>query len=316
MPITLSDARNFATDKMSMGVIDEFRKDPLLGRMVFDDTVTPTGQTLAYTYNRVTTQPVASFRALNTEYTPQEAKTTEHTVTLKPFGGKFQVDRVIQNHMKGVANHVAFQLQQKIKATKALFSDTFINGDTGITEESFDGLAKAISGSSTDMTPEEVMDLSNSNAIKDNYQDFLYQLDVLIADLDGEPDIIMVNRKMKAVFNSIARLSGFFTTSDIDAFGRPVTKYAGIEICAVGDKPGTSLPIIGIDPVTKLTSLYVVRLGLDGVHAVSPEGAEVIKTYPPNMEAPGAVKDGEVEMVSAIVLKNSRAAGRLNNIKL
>lgn len=118
--VTLEQARNLAQDKLSALIIDEFRKDPLLDLMVFDDVVNPQGGTsLAYVYNRVTTYPTADFRAIGEEYTPQEAQTTPITVHLKVFGGAFEIDRVIAKHYRGLVDHVTFQIQQKIEATKA-----------------------------------------------------------------------------------------------------------------------------------------------------------------------------------------------------
>ncbi len=316
MAISLLEAKNFTQDKLSLAVIDEFRKDPILDKITFDNTVTPIGQTLAYVYNRVTTLPTAGFRALNTEYTPQEAKTTQQTANLKPFGGSFNVDRVIQENVKGVKNQIAFQTEQKIKATQALFADTLINGDTGVDANSFDGLDKAITGSSTEEIPDAAIDLSTPDAIEANASAFLYYLDQLLAKLDGTPSMILVNRLLKAAINGVARKSSLFTSSTVDEFGRPVTKYGGIEFVTVGDKPGTASPIIPIDGVTGLTSLYVVRMGLDGVHAASPDGDKLVHTYMPDMKLPGAVKTGEVEMIAAAVLKATRAAGKLIDIKL
>ena len=83
MPITLTEAKELSQDKLTNFVIDEFVKDPLLDRMVFDDTVKPQGgQTMTYAYNRVSTQPTAAGRAINSEYTPQETKTTQFNVNL------------------------------------------------------------------------------------------------------------------------------------------------------------------------------------------------------------------------------------------
>ena len=79
-------------------VIDEFRKSSfILDNMPFDDAVTPgtNGATLTYGYTRLITQPTAAFRAINSEYTPQEVEKQRYTVELKPFGGSFQIDRVI-----------------------------------------------------------------------------------------------------------------------------------------------------------------------------------------------------------------------------
>lgn len=315
MAITLAQAKNLTQDKLAQMIIDEFRKDPLLDLMVFDNTVTPIGQTLAYVYNRVTTLATAGFRAINSEYEAQEAQTTQYTTNLKVFGGKFQVDRVVQNHVRGITDQITFQLEQKINATKAVFADTFINGDSAVDANAFDGIDKAVAGSSTEVSP-EVIDLSSSANITANGVAFMDQLDNMLAGLDGRPSVILVNRYLKAIINGIARRSGYFSTGDVDAFGRPVTKYAGIAIEEVGDKPGTSSPIIGIDGVAKTTSVIALRIGLDGVHAASPDGDKLINHYLPDMKAPGAVKDGEVEMVAAAALKATRAAGILRNIKI
>lgn len=317
MAITLQEAKNLTQDKLTQFIIDEFRKDMLLEHMLFDDTVTPQGETLAYVYNRVTTLPTAGFRAINTEYTAQEAKTTQYTSNLKVFGGKFQVDRVIQNHVKGVTDQITFQLQQKINATKALFADTFVNGDEAVDAKAFDGIEKAVTGSSTELIPTAEIDLSTSANITANGAAFMDQLDNMLALLDGTPSLLLVNRKLAAIINGIARRSGYFSTSDVDAFGQSVTKYSGIPILTVGDKPGSSNPIISIDATEKTTFIMAVRIGLDGTHAASPQGNDqLIKHYLPDMNSPGAVKDGEVEMVAAAVLKATRAAGILRKIKV
>ncbi len=314
--ITLSEAQKFTQSKFYEGIIDEFRKDKLLDLMVFDDTVTATGSSLSYSYDRVTTLPQANFRALNTEYTPQETAVTQYTVYLKPLGGSFEIDRVLQNNMKGITDQVTFQLTQKIKATKALFSDTFINGDVAVDSNSFDGIDKAVTGSSTDFSPETAIDLSNAAAIKANGSEFMLYLDLVLSELDDTASGIFVNKKMKAVMNFLAKQSGFWSTSDIDQWGRPVTKYSGIPIVELGNKPGTNSPIIGIDSSTRKTSLYVARIGLDGLHAVAPQDQELIQTYLPDFKTANAVKKGEVEMVTAMALKSTKAAGKLGNIVL
>lgn len=316
MAITLAQAKNFTQDKLTQMIIDEFRKDPLFDLMVFDNTATANGSSLAYVYNRVTTYATAAFRAINAEYTAQEAVTTQITANLKPFGGAFEVDRVIQDNVKGITDQISFQLQQKIKATRALFVDSFINGDSGQNANAFDGVDKAIAGSTTELTPTAAIDLSTSSAIDTNFKAFMDYLDKMLSNLDEEPTILEVNRYMKAIMNGVARRSSLFDGKDVDAFGKPVLKYAGIVIGTAGDKPGTSNPIIGIDGTAGTTSIIALRIGLDGAHAVSPTGNNVIKHYLPDMTAPGAVKKGEVEMVAAAALKASRAAGALRNIKI
>lgn len=317
MPVTLSQAQKLTQDKLASQVINEFRKDRLMDMMIFDDCVALNGgSTLSYVYNRISTLPTADFRAINSEYVAQESATTQHTVNLKVFGGSFQVDRVIQNDVKGITNQVSFQLQQKIEATKALFSDSFINGDSGTNANAFDGIDKAVTGSSTEKNITTAIDLSSSSNITTYANAFMDLLDDMLADMNGTPDALFMNRKLLAIMNGIARRSGYFSTSDVDAFGRPVTKYAGIPLVALGDKPGTSSPIIGIDPTEKTTSIYGVRFALDNVHAVTPQGTNIINTYLPDFKQPGAVKTGEVEMVSALAVKATRGIAALRKIKI
>ena len=312
---TLADAKALSQDKLTNYVIDEFRKSPLLDAMVFDDCVKPQGgSSLTYVYNRLTTQPTASGRAINSEYAPQEAKTTQVAVGLKVFGGAFEMDRVLQNDERQVLDLIAFQLEQKLKATRNLFADWFINGDSASDASAFDGLDKALTGSTTETALTETLDLSTAAAIEKNWKAFLYHLRQAIKLMDGAPSIMAVNRDMFAVFQTIADFSTQFTQTR-NELGAEIVKYGNSIIMDLGDKPGTSDPIIGTGE-GGTTDLYLCRFGLDGVHGVTPDGQQAPNIYLPNMQLPGAVKKGEVEMVAATVIKATRSAAVLRNIKV
>ena len=312
MAVTLAQAKLLTQDKLTQFVIDEFRKDPILEKLIFDDDVAMGGgSSLAYVYNRVTTLPTAATRALNAEYVSQHAVTTQITANLKVFGGSFEVDRVIANHVKGITNQVDFQMAQKIKATKALFADLFINGDSGADITAFDGLDKAVTGSTTEANTAADIDLNSSADIDSNFKTFMDALDLWLSTLDGSPDAIVMNKKMFAVMQAIARRSNSFT-APTDEFGRKTVAYSGVPFVEVGDKPGTSNPIIPI--AAGVTSIYAVRFGLDGVHGVTPDGSNLVKTYLPDFKTAGAVKKGEVEMVACMALKSTRAAGAFRRL--
>ena len=83
----------------------------------------------------------------------------------------------------------------------------------------------------------------------------------------------------------------------------------------MGDKPGKSKQIIETDE-TGTSPIYFARLGLDGVHAVTPDGQKAPKTYLPNLSLPGAVKTGEVEMIAAMTVKATKSAAVLRGIKV
>ena len=315
---TLAQAKNLSQDKLTSYVIDEFRKSPLLDAMVFDDTVKPQGgNTMTYVYSRVKTLATAAGRALNAEYTPQQADTEQVKVDLKVFGGSFQIDRVIAAYEKQVLDLVQFQLQQKTAATRALFQDWMINGDSAATAEAFDGLAKILKGASTEVTLEDsaLLDLSSAAQVKANWQSFLYELRQVEKLLDGEPGVILVNNDLFAVFQSVADLSTQFQQTK-NELGTQIVKYGNATIMKMGDKPGTATPIIQTDSVKGTTDMYLFRIGLDGVHGVTPEGTKEPKIYLPDMTRPGAVKTGEVEMVAAMAVKATRSAAVLHGIQV
>ena len=317
MPITLAEAKKNVQDDLQMGVIDEFRKSNfILNNITFDDAVSPTGggATLTYGYTRLKTQPTAGFRAINTEYTPQEVTKERVNVDLKQFGGSFQVDRIIAN-MGGIASEVDLQLNQKIKATQALFNDTVINGDSGVVADSFDGLEKALTGSSTEYKPSAVIDLSTSEMVTKNYMYFLDAFDEFLMGLDGTPSMISGNTKMIAKLRACARRAGMYQTTKND-MGVQVEYYGDTPFVDLGAKPGTNDPVVKIDTATGKTSLYAVRFGMDALHAVSMAGQPPIKTWLPDFTTAGAVKTGEVEMVAAIALKATKAAGVFRDIKV
>ena len=314
MALTLAAAKELSQDKLTNLVIDEFRKSALLDLLTFDNTVKPQGgKTLTYVYNRITTLPTAAGRAINTEYTPQETETTQQVVDLKIFGGSYQIDRVIQKNETQVLNHIEFQSKQKIQASNALFHDWFINGDSAVDTKAFDGLDKAITGSSTEYTPGSIIDLSSSAAMDTNWKIFLDAMRTLRARLDGTPSVWLMNIDLYGRFQSVMDRAGINLASK-DNYGMEVSQWGPALVMALGDKPGTSNPII---PVTGgNTSMYVARLSLDGVHGVSPEGDKLVETFTPDMKAPGAVKKGEVEMVAAVAMKATKSAGALRDIKV
>lgn len=320
MAITLAEAQKNVQDDIVSGVIDEFRKNNyILDNLTFDDAVSPTGggATLTYGYTRLNTQPTANFRAVNEEYTASEVKKERHTVDLKVFGGSYKIDRVIAN-MGGLVSEIELQQAQKIKAAQALFNDTFINGDSGVDSKAFDGLEKALTGSSTEYNngaDKIVIDLSTSAKITENYMTFLDMLDEFLSALDGTPNFLGVNSKMAAKVRACARRASMYQVTK-DNWGQQIEMYGNVPIVDLGAKAGSNDDIIGTDTTEGTTSIYAARLGLDGLHGVSMAGVSPIQTWLPDYKTSGAVKTGEVEMVAALALKASKAAAVFKNLKV
>lgn len=315
MAVTLAQAKLNVTDDLQAGIIDEFAKSSfILNNITFHDCVSPVGggATPSYSYTRLVTQPIADFRAVNGEYTAHEVEKQRYTTEPKIFGGAYEVDRVIAD-MGGIADEVALQAAQKVKAVSALFSDTLINGDSATNPLAFDGLDVAVTGTDTEYIPKAAIDLSTTDAVDANFKAFIDQFDEWIYSMDGV-DAILGNAKAIAKFRAVARRMGMYQETK-NGFGQKVEHYGTIPFVDIGAKAGSNDPIIGIDENGE-TTLYAVKFGLDGFHAISMAGQAPVKTWLPDFSTAGAVKKGEVEMVAGCALKSTKAAGAFRKIKV
>lgn len=332
MAVTLAESKNNAVEDYDPAVIDEFRKESaILDAMVFDDVVNPAGggATLDYGYRRLNTQATADFRAFNSEYTPQNVTTTKHSVTLAVLGGSFEVDRVLAKVGPALSGTVALNMAQKIKAARAKFVESMILGDTAVEADGFDGLDKALTGSSTEFRPTTVTDWSDFDTDARAEHKALDAIDEWLSTLDGAPTLIVGNSKALARVRAAARRAGQYTKDPVEgllgANGRPIVResYGGVTLVDAGAKSGSNDPIIPVEDrtvgtaQTGLTDLYAVRIGLDGFHGVSTAGGQLVQTWLPDFSTAGAVKKGEVELGPVgVALKATKAASVFRNIKV
>ena len=324
MAITLAEAKVGMADKVDQQVVDEFRRSSLLlDRLVFDNAISPGtgGSTLTYGYVQLKTPSTAAVRAINAEYTAGEAKREEKTAKAVIMGGSFEIDRVIQN-TSGAVDELAFQAQQKIKATSNYFHNLVINGTSassgaGYVANTFDGLRKLLNGTSNELSTD--IDLSDASKLDSNSNAFIDQLDALVHAVDGDVTMLLMNADMLLKVRAAARRAGYYDRTK-DDFGRVVEMFGGIPLMDCGKyyNGSASVDVIGTStPTTSAagtSSIYAVSIGLDGFHGISPTGTGVISSYMPNMTSPGAVKKGEVELVAGVVLKNTLKAAALNGI--
>lgn len=325
MAITLQEAKVGMAEKVDQQVVDMFQRSSLLlDRMTFDNAISPGtgGSTLAYGYVQLKTPSTAAVRTINTEYTAGEAKREKKTTNAIIMGGSFQVDRVLQN-TSGAVDELAFQAEQKIKATANYFHNLVVNGiaasgGAGYVPNTFDGLKKLLSGTSNEITSE--VSITTAAELTSNYNAFLDELDSFLTVLDGTPSMLLMNSKMLTKLRGAARRAGYYDRTK-DDFGRYVETYNGIPLLDAGkyyDGSKTVDVVADTAPSSGAfgtSDIYAVCLGLDGFHGISPTGTGVINSYMPDLTAPGAVKKGEVELVAGVALKNTLKAAVLKGIK-
>lgn len=337
MTITLADAMRNAASDTDYAVIDETRRTSwLLDQFTFDDTATPGagGGSLTYTYSRLTQTRGGQFRAYNTEYQAAEAKRTQITSSLYPFGGAYSLDRALAHLGPRATDEMAFQTSELIKGARITFADMLMNGDHASNVLGFDGLDVALTGSVTeyfqntttyyvDWSPATIDTVDESITVSD-------QLDEFLSLLNGEPDALLGNRLMLNRIKAIAKRAGQYTITQ-DALGRTVEKYGNAVLVDLGtvnsDFTGSSyvVPLETRDPdgggaggnITNLTDLYAVRFGMDALHGATMAGKPLVQTWDPDWSTTGAVKSGELEIGPAtLVLKNARSCGVFRNIKV
>lgn len=328
MAMTLADMKAGMNDKVAQQVVDTFlRNSEILQLLQFDNCVSPQGgSTLTYTYMQKKLPSMAAFRALNTEYTANEATLEKKSADLKIFGGKFTMDRVLKQ-AEGKYNNMAYQMKEKILAAISLFHYTLINGDSTTSVNEFDGLDKMLAGTTTEYNTGAVIDISTMANLKSNADQLYEELQNLIKNTQA--DALLMNTNMISKIQTMARILGYKTETE-EAFGKKVTTMDGVRFMdlgnhytvASGEVKANSVVKAGIsrtvgDAQTGLTDIYSVKFDVnDGFHAASLTGNSAITQYLPDFNKPGAVKDGEVEMVAATVLKNTAHAGVLRNIKI
>lgn len=329
MAMTLNDMKAGMSDKVSQQVVDIFtRESEILQVLPFDNCVSPQGgSTLTYSYMQKKLPSTAAFRPLNSEYAATEATLVRKSADLKIFGGKFSMDRVLKQ-AAGPWNNMAYQMREKILAAISLFHYTLINGDATTNTKEFDGLDKMLAGTATEFGAGASIDISTMTALKANADALYEQLQNLIKKTKA--DALLMNTATISKIQTMARILGYKTESE-EAFGRKVTSMDGIRFMDLGDhytvsesaavanscvKAGITRTIATVS-TTGLTDIYAVKFDVnDGFHAASLTGNDAIRQYLPDFNQPGAVKDGEVEMVAATVLKNTAHAGVLRNIKI
>lgn len=332
MPITLAQAQLNAQAAIDYAVIDNFRRySQILDMMVWDDIAVPgTGEpTLSYTYTRLTAAAAAAPRAFNTEYVPGQATRAQYTVNLKPLGGSFNIDRALARLGPQRSNEVSFQLQQLLTATRIRAVREMIYGDSSADPNTWDGLSKVLTGTSTEVDGTSYTSWAPSTL--DTQAEAMLALDLvdlwlakIIPSTIGGGDLgapgalpagsraIISNTVGITRLRALARWAGLYMATK-DDLGRDIESYKGWRLLDAGDREDGSSPIVPI--TSNKVDFFAVSFGIDSFHGISPAGMPLVQTWLPDFDRAGAVKTGEVEMGPvATVLKSTKAAGVLRSV--
>lgn len=252
MSITLLEAAKLVQDQLARGVIEIFpRVSPVLERLPFFNI---TGQ--AYRYNREETLPGVAFRGINESYTESTGVVNPQIEPIFVLGGISSCDRALVATQGNVNNLRATYDSLKAKAVSLEYTKKFFKGNSTTDPNEFDGLE-------TRLTGDQVVDMGSS-AGGDTLT--LAQLDTMLDQVQGSPDVIYANKTMRRKISALARAANQATETVNDAFGRQLQAYAGVPIAVIeDDKDGN--PILAFDEAdsngdaAECTSIYAVRFG-------------------------------------------------------
>ncbi len=121
-----------------------------------------------------------------------------------------------------------------------------------------------------------------------------------------------VMRAVKVTSSTFATDGSFASSADGYLYTLSGTTYSKVS----SGSYGSSTTYYRMVAASGTTDIYIVRLGLTGLHGVTPTGGIGLNVILPDFKQAGAVHKGEVEMVGCVALKSTKAAAVLRGIKI
>lgn len=261
--LTIAQASVLGQNQIKDGVVEMFvYESPILQVLPF---LPIAGN--AYQFNRELTLPSASTRAVNATWVESTGTFESKTEALKIYGGEAHVDRFIQQTMPAsVGDHLANQLNLKVKAVTANVHNDLVNGDSASVTTQVDGLKKRVpSGQIINAATSGSFVINTDQNSRHNFMDLLDNLQSLVR---GGADAFLMNASMRNQIRAVARREGFHQ-ADRNEFGQVVETYNGIPLIDVGKKAdGTEIipytePNSAGTPVNETTSIYAIKFSTD-----------------------------------------------------
>lgn len=273
MATTLAQSALLSQNDLQRGVVETFIQES----KVLDRIPLLPIQGNAYAYNEEATLPGVEFRAVNSPYSESTGTVVQRTEALVILGGIADVDTFIVQTRGNLNDQRSVQTNLKVKAVSYKFQDAFVNGDTAVDANSFDGLKKRLTGAQ--IVDAATNGLSVLGATDADRQTFLDQFEALLAAVPGGPDAVYMNRTILGrLLSSMRRLN--IATTPVGVKQEPA--YDGIPLIDIGNKAdGTMIiPQTEVQGTSGATasSIYAVKWsgdeGSNGVAAATNGGVQ------------------------------------------
>ena len=314
MALTLIEAAKLAPTPLVRGVIETFViESVVMDRLPFKPIL---GN--AFTYNAEATLPGVEFRAVNAAYAESTGTVNPKTESLVILGGDADVDKFIQTTQSFLTDQRATQTALKVKAAVYKYQDAFINGDTAVDANSFDGLKKRLINASVIDAGTNGLPVLGAN--DSDRHAFCDVLDAAIAQV-GSPDAIYCNAQIRQKIKSSGRRLGFIDRT-LGGFGKVIDTYNGIPLLDIGTRPDGTLIIPQTEvqgTANNASSIYVVKFGQDvgdgGVTGlINGDPTNIIQAYDlGELQAKPAYRT-RIELYPGLAVFGNKAAVRLRGV--
>ena len=312
MAMTLAEAVVVTQDPRLPGVVSVLNTSNIMNRVPFEGIA---GR--AYSYNLEATLPAAAFRAVNAGYTESTGTFTTATESLAILGGDYIVDRFLEQTSVGsVASLVAAQRDMKARSVAAKFSDTFVNGSTGVDANSFNGLKTRITGGQVLSSGTNGAAMNTDAATRTA---FLDRLDALLGLVPGA-NAIYANSQVIAMLRTVFRNTTINNYTEDQLTGRrvEVPTWQGIPVLDAGLKADQTAIIPQTETqgtATNASSIYAVRFAQNenevGVLGITNGGLQV--DAPRQLETKPSIL-GRIEIYCGLAMVGQQAAARLSGV--
>ncbi len=272
--LSSSEAEKLMQDMLILGAAELIlNESPELGLL---PVLSSTGKTVQWRMRDAL--PVADTIETNSDMVDNDSTFTEESNNIAKFYSQVSIDNMDIDAALSRNNLLAVEQAGAIRAMAAAFSTDLYLGDHGANADEFDGLDVLIPGSQ-----EVGIDTNGAEITALN----IHKLDEAI-DLvrGGEPTVMIMRRRVRRALNKILRSDfGWSTVSENATFGHRIGFYDGIPIRINDNYPVNETLGTGTD----LTSIWILRLGLDGLFRAS-LGGDVKTYFWPSLESRDAVR--------------------------
>lgn len=313
MALTKAQAAVVEDQPIAAGVLNTLAiNSPVLDRLPFMNI---NGN--SYSYRSFLALPGVEFRAVNAAYSESTGTYANTSESLVILGGDADVDDFLIATQGQTTDLVGDQIIMKTLSIAYKFQDTFINGDTAVDANSFDGLKKRLTGA-------QVIDMATNGAAINTdattRMAFYDKLDALIDAVPGatpENSAFYMPSAARSALASAMR-STTIQTAVVESFGKRTFTYNEIPVLNIGNK-ADGTPII---PYTETqgsssvaSSIYLVKFG----NSLAAQGVTGLQANELRARRLGELQTKPVQRVRidwypGLALFGGKAAARLRGV--